>query len=359
MIFWLLAIIFAALVCASLFYAGRTGAVNVALAEVDSPERVHHRNLLAEIEYDLVQNRISADEAGVAKAELARDVLRAERMQNKAQKPIWRGAPIAGIAIILVVSFVIYSTLGQPNLPAEPLASREKIALADMDVNEAVVRVEAALRQSPDDVRGWQVIAPIYMRSGRYVEAEQAFRRVLELLPPTAKTQVDLVESIMAQNNGRVNEEALTLLSDAMVRAPDDARSRFYVAGYFSEIGEYDRSIVLWTEIISKAEGTEPWLENARRGLEFAQLATSGGAEVLEQSPEQRADTIRTMVQGLSDRLDSDGGTIKEWTRLVRAQLVLGQAGLAQDAYDKAKAAYPDAPSRQELDAFAAQNGLK
>ena len=64
------------------------------------------------------------------------------------------------------------------------------------------------------------------------------------------------------------------------------------------------------------------------------------------------------MVEGLSSRLLESGGTIDEWTRLVRSRLVLGQTEAAQLAYDAARKAYPSAGDRAELDVLAADNGL-
>ena len=67
---------------------------------------------------------------------------------------------------------------------------------------------------------------------------------------------------------------------------------------------------------------------------------------------------IGQMVSGLADRLAAEGGSIEEWTRLVRAYLVLGDTALAQAAYDDAVAAYPQAVDRGELDTLALGAGL-
>ncbi len=64
------------------------------------------------------------------------------------------------------------------------------------------------------------------------------------------------------------------------------------------------------------------------------------------------------MVDGLAQRLEEQGGTIEEWTRLVRSRLVLGQSSEAQAAYDAARKAYPDPGQRGELDVLAADSGL-
>jgi cytochrome c-type biogenesis protein CcmH len=64
------------------------------------------------------------------------------------------------------------------------------------------------------------------------------------------------------------------------------------------------------------------------------------------------------MVDGLDARLRAQGGTIEEWTQLVRSRMVQGRMGEAQAAYDAARKAHPDAAERSELDVLAADNGL-
>jgi cytochrome c-type biogenesis protein CcmH len=64
------------------------------------------------------------------------------------------------------------------------------------------------------------------------------------------------------------------------------------------------------------------------------------------------------MVDGLAARLASEGGTVDEWTQLVRSRMVQGRVEDAQAAYDAARKAHPDAAERNELDVLAADNGL-
>ena len=64
------------------------------------------------------------------------------------------------------------------------------------------------------------------------------------------------------------------------------------------------------------------------------------------------------MVDGLEARLKSQGGSIEEWTQLVRSRLVQGRMDAAQADYDLARKAYPDTQARSELDVLAADSGL-
>ena len=76
-----------------------------------------------------------------------------------------------------------------------------------------------------------------------------------------------------------------------------------------------------------------------------------------QNSPAQDA-AIRNMVEGLATRLAQDGGTLAEWTRLVRSYLVLGETEKARQSYLEARSAYPDASKRSQLDNMAAQAGI-
>jgi hypothetical protein len=67
---------------------------------------------------------------------------------------------------------------------------------------------------------------------------------------------------------------------------------------------------------------------------------------------------IGQMVSGLAGRLMAEGGSVEEWTQLVRSYIVLGDLAAAQRAFDAAVAAYPAAFDRGELDTLALGAGL-
>ncbi len=51
---------------------------------------------------------------------------------------------------------------------------------------------------------------------------------------------------------------------------------------------------------------------------------------------------IRNMVQGLSDRLATEGGPAEDWAQLITALGVLGQHGQARAIYDNAVEVFAD-----------------
>lgn len=351
MIFWSLALIVTAIACAALYYAGGRAGVNAAAGDVDSPEVAHLKRQLREIEADAEAGRLGEGEVAGARAEVAREMIRVKATARPAvNAPMPRLAVVASVAATALLALGVYAALGRPDMPAQPMAVRDDLPAAteELTLDAAVARIEAQLATTPDDMRGWRVLAPAYMQLGRFAEAAEALRRVIAAEGADADLETDLGEALMMAGGGDISGEALAQFESAAARDPEHARSRYYIASAAMQAGDFEAARQHWTELIALAEGDEPWLANARAGL----AAAEGDVGQMDD------EAILGMVDSLADRLASEGGSIEEWTRLVRSRLVLGQGEEAQKAYQAARAAYPDAAERQALDVLAADNGL-
>lgn len=356
MIFWILVIIVTAIACAALYYAARGRSVNATAEPNADLTTAHFRQQLREIEIDAAAGRLGAAEAVAARGELARELLRSKG--TDAATPM-AAPPRAGmlmplsILLVATVAFGAYGYLGSPGLPSSPLATRADVARTEIDLGDAIGRIEAQLAKTPNDLRGWTVIAPAYMQTGRFADAGRAFRRVIELGGATADSETDLAEALMMANNGSAEGEPLELFRSAAARDPNHVRSRYYLAAHATQAGDFERAVGLWNELLALSRGGEPWVQAAQGGLAVAKAGLEGNGPA---TPDTAA--IEGMVEGLAARLASKGGTIEEWTRLVRSRLVLGQTETAQKEYEAARKAFPDSTVRAELDVLAADNGL-
>ncbi len=349
MTIWVLALILTAIACATLYYAGAGRTVN-ATATASDATADHFRAQLRAIEQDLASGRLGDPEATAAKAELAREILRHKNSRAEPRNgtvALW--APILLVAAIAIGS---YAALGRPDLPAEPLAARDP--QSGVSLEGAIETIEKRLATNPDDLRGWTVIAPAYMQLERYADAVRALRRVNELATPTADSLTDLAEALMMQQNGSLEGEPLELARRAYALDQTHVRSLYYIAGEETRIGDFDAAIRDWNALLKLSKGGEPWVVTAQNGLAYAEAGLNPGSV----APEPDQPQIDAMVDGLDARLRSEGGTIEEWTQLVRSRMVQGRMDDAQLAYDAARKAYPDAAMRNELDVLAGDNGL-
>lgn len=353
MIFWSITIAVTAIACAALLYAALGRTVNAAGSAAADPNS-HFRVLLAGIDADLASGKLGPAEAEAARAELAREVIRAKAdISPPARRELPWSAFAAAIAGVAVLTFGLYAWLGSPGVPSQPLALRADVAAQSLDLDAAVSRIETALAANPDDLRGWSVIGPVYMSQGRYSDAETAFRKVLALGGPNPTVETQLATSLLAQADESGSSEAQDLLRSAIAADATAPLPRLYLAAELMRIKDYGQAATYWQQAIDLSQGDEPWLAAAQQGLAAA------NNDGVDPAAADQKEMIAGMVSGLADRLASQGGSIEEWTRLVRSYLVLGDTDKAQAAFDEAVKAYPAAFDRGDLDAVALGAGLK
>jgi cytochrome c-type biogenesis protein CcmH len=354
MLFWFIAIAVTAIACAALYYAAGWRVVNADAPESDDANS-HFRLVLAGIDADLAAGKLGEGEATAAKGELAREILRLKSEAGhvaRAGFAFGSGALVGGLALVAVLALGLYASLGSPDLPSQPLSGRADVAAQQLDLDTAIARIEAQLTANPDDLRGWTVIAPAYVEQARYADAVRAYRRIIDLNGATPDLQTSLAEALLLEGSEAGSDEAIPLLQAAAAADPAHVMSRLYLASVLTGVERYDEAVPVWTEVLALAKGDEPWFASAQQGLAVAQ--NDGAAP----ASDQEAEMIGQMVSGLAERLAAQGGSIEEWTQLVRAYLVLGDTDQAQAAFDAAVAAYPQAFDRGDLDTLALGAGL-
>ena len=251
----------------------------------------------------------------------------------------------------------LYLTLGSPRLPGEPLAARSRAVAADSSIANLISQVEAHLERSPDDARGYEVLAPVYLRLGRFSDAVNARRKLLALAGENAERQADLGEALVGAGNGIVTNEAKTAFERALTLDPADHKSKFFIGVAAEQDGDRAKAADIWRGMLAKAPADAPWAPMVRE-----QLARVGGAPPpLASSPgpsaddvaaasgmneKDRGEMIRGMVARLADRLKQTGDDIEGWQRLLRAYMVLGERDKANAAAAEAKRALASDPDK-------------
>ncbi|MHA6729859.1 c-type cytochrome biogenesis protein CcmI [Devosia sp. A369] len=354
MIFWFIAIAVTVIACAALFYAAGWRAVNVSIPELDDANS-HFRLVLAGIDADVAAGKLGAAEAEAARGELAREILRLKAEAGRVVRSgpdFGRTSLLVGLVGVAALALGLYAWLGSPQLPSQPLAGRAVAVEQSFDLDAAIARIETELAANPDDLRGWTVVAPAYLDMGRYADAARAYRRMIELGGATPDLQTSLAEALMLDADGAGSPEAMQLLLAAAAADPNHVLSRLYIAAELTRAEDFPAAVTAWQAALALSKGDEPWLQAAQQGLAVAQ---NGG---VAPANAQETEMITQMVGGLADRLATQGGSIEEWTQLLRAYLVLGDTEQAQAAYDDAVAAYPKTFDRGDIDALALGAGL-
>jgi cytochrome c-type biogenesis protein CcmH len=330
-----------------------------------------YRDQLDEIERDRAAGRIEDPEAAAAQVEVSRRLLAAVDAQAAAP-----GAPpaasatrrrrsvaIAALVILPLGAAAIYLPLGSPGLPDQPLASRHAAEKQNQSFDSLIAQVEAHLARNPEDGRGWEVIAPVYLRLGRFEDAVRARRNVLRIKGETAERQAALGETLAYAAHGIVTAQAKAAFERALVLDPHDAKARYFLGLAAEQDGNHAHAATIWRAMLEGAPADAPWSEVVRRALARVEGRSPSDDDVAaasELSPEQRALMIRGMVERLAERLNRDGSDIEGWVRLVRSYVVLGEHGKARTAVADARRALANAPEKlRRLDELLKGLGLE
>jgi cytochrome c-type biogenesis protein CcmH len=312
----------------------------------DGNEATVYKDQLTEIDRDVAAGLIGAPEAEAARVEISRRLLAAADSERKPairSSLGWRrAAAVVALAGLPIVAIATYLPLGSPRLGDFPLAMRSREPDRTQSLDNLVAQVEQHLEKNPTDGRGWNVLAPVLARLGRYDDAVRAYRNSLTYNGESAERRADLGEAIAAAAGGVVTTQAKAEFERAIALNADDVKASYFLGLAAEQDGRTADAGSIWRAMLAKAPADAPW-----RPLVQAALARVDGsvapalsndtmAAAKEMSEGDRSAMIRGMVDRLATRLKQNGDDVEGWLRLVRAYMVMGDR-------DKAKSALTDA----------------
>ncbi|WP_025029953.1 c-type cytochrome biogenesis protein CcmI [Nitratireductor aquibiodomus] len=370
MLFWILA---AFLTFVAAFAVLRPFAMRSTMSEDARAHDIEvYRDQLEEVERDAERGLIGQQEAEQARAEIGRRILRISeavggQKEHLASQRVTRLTAAIAVLAVPLVSWGLYVFTGSPEMPAQPLHARMAEEPAEAPIDELVARAETHLADNPDDVRGWQVLAPVYMRLGRFGDAQTALRNIMRLSGDTADMKAALGEAIVGSAQGMVTAEAETVFQEVLVLDPREPKARFFLGLARAQDGATDDARSLWREMLDDLPEVSPW----RSAVEQA-MARSGGAAESGAGPSEdevaaasdlsgadRQQMIEGMVAGLDEKLRENPTDLDGWRRLIRSYMVLQRPEAAKEALERAVAAFgPEAPESGDLKGFAADLGV-
>jgi cytochrome c-type biogenesis protein CcmH len=312
----------------------------------DGSETAVYTDQLNEIGRDAAAGLIGSSEAEAARVEISRRLLAAADHQR--DPPIASNVRLRRMVALIaliglpLVAIALYLPLGSPQLGDFPLVERTRVPDATQPLDNLVAQVEAHLEKNPTDGRGWNVLAPVLAKLGRYDDAVRAYRNSITYNGESSARRADLGEALMGAAGGVVTSEAKAEFERAVALNADEAKASYFLGLAAEQDGRNTDAASIWHEMLAKAPPGAPW-----RPLVMAALARVGGstapvlsddtvAAAKDMNETDRNAMIHGMVERLATRLKENGDDVEGWLRLVRAYMVMGDR-------DKAKTALIDA----------------
>ena len=343
-LWFVFALMTAAAIFAVLWPLGRHGR-----PQEDGSEAVVYKDQLAEIDRDVAAGLIGSSEAEAARVEISRRLLAAADNQRDpplaSSVSLRRSAAIMALVGLPIVAIALYLPLGSPRLGDFPLAERARAPDGAQPLENLVAQVEAHLEKNPTDGRGWNVIAPVLARLGRYDDAVRAYRNSIAYNGDSAQRRADLGEAIAGAAGGVITAEAKAEFEHAVALNADEVKASYFLGLAAEQDGRNADAAAIWRAMLAKAPAEAPW-----RPLVQAALVRVGGpaapalpdgamAAAKEMNEADRGTMIRGMVDRLATRLKQNGDDVEGWLRLVRAYMVMGERDKAASAVIDARQA--------------------
>jgi len=313
------------------------------------------RRQLTNLDTEIAQGRLTADEAAAVRAEITRRMLSAANQEAQNLRPAvlgsaatsWRIGVAVGIAALLpAAALAIYSAVGAPaaierggSAAAAAPAADDRAKLA-----AAAEQLKARLQQEPGHVEGWVLLARTFASLERYPEARSAYSQAIALAPKEPRLHAELGELLVLAAGGEVTAEA----EAEFAKAGTDPRARFYGAEAALQRGDREAAKATLRALLATAPAEAPWRRVVQERLaEIApdeQLPAAKGsgptaqdvAAAQSMSPEERQAMIRSMVDRLAARLEQNPNDKDGWVRLAHAYDVLGETEKAEAARTRA-----------------------
>jgi cytochrome c-type biogenesis protein CcmH len=300
-----------------------------------------------------------------------------------------------GVSGLLAVSAVGYAALGPGGRGSGPSgnssAGNAMAATPGGSIDEMIATLRERLRQDPDNDRGWFLLGLSFRNAGDFNQAEQAFRRAMQLQPRNADYLAYLGETLLLKGGDghRPPPEAEQLFRRALQIDAANAQSLYYLATLKDLNGDHRGAVDDLLALLRSAPADAPWSAQVREAVtaiaqqnhidiagrlpppppaapapSTATAAIPGPTPEQMQAangipPSQQDQMVRAMVDGLAARLRQNPRDADGWIRLMRSRMVLHDETAARDALRSGLAAFPnDAATQGRLREAAQQLGV-
>jgi cytochrome c-type biogenesis protein CcmH len=340
-----------------------------------------YRHQLDEIEAEWARGLVDDKEAAAAKNEVSRRLLASADERDR--PPHASGAfpesrraivVLATAAFVSLLTLALYLAHGSPGLPSFPVAKLAQLPLERAQIGDLVAKVEARLREHPEDGDGWDVIAPVYYKLERFRDAANAYARAARLKGETVRRLAGIAASAVFAADGIVTEEARTAYEKILKLEPAGIEPRFWLALAKEQDGKLADALADYKGLLAEAPADAPWraavesrIADVSRRMAGTDATEPRGpgpsaedvAAAEKLAPEDRTKMIAQMVDGLAQRLKRDGRDLAGWQRLINAYVVLGRSQDARQALAEARRNFPaDEQALAALAALAKSHGL-
>lgn len=211
------------------------------------------RDQLAELEHERAEGSLAEADFEQARRELQRRLL--DEAQNEesgtAARPAGRKTALALVVALPLAAAAGYLLLGNPR-GLDPMQTQARIS--PQQVEEMLGKLEAKLKQNPDDAKGWVMLARSYKVVGRFAEAAEAYSHAAPLVDADAVLLADYAEVLSQVQGGSLQGKPTELLARALKIDPDEPQALLLAGAAASDRQDFASAAEHWARLLAQLE---------------------------------------------------------------------------------------------------------
>jgi cytochrome c-type biogenesis protein CcmH len=268
-----------------------------------------HRDQFSELDKDLEAGTLGADRYEQAKNELERRVLEeAEAPADMPQSAIHgKAAPIVVGILVPLTAILLYLYLGNLQglvAPRHPTADLSSIT-ADQ-FKDVTAKLAARMQQNPGDAEGWKLLGRTYRAMERFGEANDAYKKAVELTPQDADLLADYAESLALAAGRSLAGEPTRLLDRARKLDPRNTKALTLSGSAAFERQDYKTAIVYWETVIKQPGVGSELAQALQKGVDESRARLTGKPVAVVPAGKERVTGIVNLDDSLKSRVRPD-----------------------------------------------------
>jgi cytochrome c-type biogenesis protein CcmH len=300
-----------------------------------------YRDQLAEVQREMSDGLIDADQATNANTEIKRRMLSAERLLSATKSTLTLGerhfAVVSVAGLVVLGSVILYSNTGRPDLPSvaraptslvlgggnqgatfQPTqgsaqrggggavaptqsqtrdaavgppasgpavdgATQGAAAPALGTVDDMILRLVDRLKKDPNNAETLRMLGWSYFSTEKYAEAADAYAKAIALQPKNAALHTSHGEALVRVANGEVKADAIAAFDQALALDPKDPRARFFKGLVLEQTGKKPEALAAWIAVLADAGPDDAWAGDLKARI--LELASELGVDVSAKLP--------------------------------------------------------------------------
>jgi cytochrome c-type biogenesis protein CcmH len=212
------------------------------------------------------------------------------------------GLLLAGLAVgVVAIAAAGYFFIGRPpgnqaEAEQQPMLSADGKPAPHATGAEQIAamtdKLAQRLKDKPDDVEGWSMLARSYSVLGRHADALKAYEKASNLRKDDPTLLADYADSLAVNNNSNLEGEPMKLVDRALRLDPKNLKALYLAGTYAFNKKDYTSAITFWEKLVQSgppgnvfAQQVEPAIAEARN---LAGLPPAAVAKPLDAAPQAK-----------------------------------------------------------------------